>query len=454
MKSPQLRFFGIFLLILAMTGCGSREKSSENAPTLLPFTTREMKTAGFWISKYPSPDQIILTPQDIQTFNQDIQKKLKFTKDLAQLRVFSGRDLKNSLEKTWQDFAKGRYFFKNGRTANGYFYQTIKNNLNLRNIPFSVEPRYGFIVHFADQRFFPTAEGLFEVKGDQDFDELQNSDLDAGIPVVILHESQDKKWLYAVSEISEGWVEKGKVAFCPFEEFRRYSLMQPFIVTTSAKADIFLDSNLTKHFDYVRMGMKFPLVAQENSIGFQIVIPYRKENGVSDFAKAFIKREDAHEGYLDYSVRHSLEQAFKLLNEPYGWGGMYGEQDCSRFLIEVFSTFGVVLPRDSKNQAQVGKVLAKFQEKTTEKQKLEALKKDAIGGVTLLTMKGHIMLFLGFVDNRPYAIHASSAYRERIGSKDIVRLLNRVAVSDLSLGKRTKKRSWFERLQSLVLIGK
>ncbi len=42
-----------------------------------------------------------------------------------------------------------------------------------------------------------------------------------------------------------------------------------------------------------------------------------------------------------------------MLNQPYGWGDMYGEQDCSRFLQMVFATVGIMLPRDSKDQAQV-----------------------------------------------------------------------------------------------------
>ncbi len=53
-----------------------------------------------------------------------------------------------------------------------------------------------------------------------------------------------------------------------------------------------------------------------------------------------------------------------MLNQPYGWGDMYGEQDCSRFLQMVFATVGISLPRDSKDQAQVSNSVVDFDEKS------------------------------------------------------------------------------------------
>ena len=146
-----------------------------------------------------------------------------------------------------------------------------------------------------------------------------------------------------------------------------------------------------------------------------------------------------------------MEQAFKLLNEPYGWGGMHGEQDCSRFLQEVFATVGINFPRNSSQQAQIGRPLAQFDTKMSEAERLKVLR-EAVGGITILPMPGHIMLFLGMVDERPYAIHATWGYREKIGREESSRVINRVAVSDLSLGEGTLKGSLLRRLKSVVLI--
>lgn len=54
-------------------------------------------------------------------------------------------------------------------------------------------------------------------------------------------------------------------------------------------------------------------------------------------------------------------------------------------------------------------------------------------------MKGHILLYTGHVDGVPYAVHALWGYRERTWGGDRVRVTGRVVLSDLTLGKGTKK---------------
>ena len=234
---------------------------------------------------------------------------------------------------------------------------------------------------------------------------------------------------------------------------KRFILKEKFGVIIRPKADIFLNPQMTNYYDYVRMGMKFPILSWDDN-KVQIMMPKRSSDGMLEFVKAFIKREDVSLGFREYTPRHILEQAFELLNAPYGWGGKNGEQDCSRFLQEIFSTVGIFLPRDSKNQAKIGTLLAKFDEKISQKEKLKILEEKAIGGMTILPLKGHIMLFLGTVGNSPYAIHATSAYKEKIQGRDVTRVLNRVVVSDLSLSNGTNKKSLLERLTAIRMIEK
>ena len=49
-----------------------------------------------------------------------------------------------------------------------------------------------------------------------------------------------------------------------------------------------------------------------------------------------------------------FERAFQLLHTPYGWGGTGSQRDCSRLLMDLFASFGVLLPRNSRQQAQAG----------------------------------------------------------------------------------------------------
>src|SRR5580698_5904989 len=43
---------------------------------------RMMKTAGFWISRHPSPDAVIMSPESIDQFNTRLRTDNKLTKDI------------------------------------------------------------------------------------------------------------------------------------------------------------------------------------------------------------------------------------------------------------------------------------------------------------------------------------------------------------------------------------
>ena len=60
------------------------------------------------------------------------------------------------------------------------------------------------------------------------------------------------------------------------------------------------------------------------------------------------------------------------------------------------------------------------------------------------------MLYLGEVNGQPFAIHDIWAYHEKgPDGKERSRLLNRVTVSDLDLGKGSDKKSLLERIVSV-----
>ena len=131
---------------------------------------------------------------------------------------------------------------------------------------------------------------------------------------------------------------------------------------------------------------------------------------------------------------------------------MFGGQDCSRFLCEIFSTVGIKLPRNSSWQADAGKVVAEFTSDMSDEEKLAIIMREGIPGVTLLRMPGHIMLYLGTYNEKPYVIHSIWAYREHIRTRDIIRLINKTAVSDLSPGEGTKKGSLLRRITKMTNI--
>lgn len=449
------RLASALLACLVCAGCATSERFYYAAPTSLPGVAPEMKRPGFWIARHPSPDKVVMNPHEIDEFNLSLIEPLKLVKDVTKFPVsISGNEFKTSQLEILKDLkAQGLYRADRARAGDS-FYSSIKQNMNLKTVPVEIRAQFGFIANFADQRILPTDEGLYGKPNDIDFDELQNSGLDIGTPVVVLHRSLDNKWLYAQSSLSAGWVEADKVAFCESKELDAFMSGHKPVVVIDSKADIYLDPGLKEYYGYVRMGATLAFSGNTDSRLVEVVVPLRENSGAVSFRKCYMRKESVREGYVPYTARNMIQQAFELLNEPYGWGDMRGEQDCSRFIQQIFATAGIQLPRNSADQGKAGSSIAEFDKTAGGEERIKILETKAIGGLTILYLKGHIMLFLGMADDAPYVIHATWAYRENIEGRDTVRLINRVAVTDLSLGKGSGKGSLLERLVKVKLISK
>jgi len=441
-------------LIFFCLGCSSKEdKLYYVAPTVITGTIREMKSPGFWIARHPFADRVILDGPKIDSFNKNTEKVLKLTQDVVDLgRTYPGKKIFDDLKKSLDSFNSKRYYFRSGIRADKKFYSSLEKNMSLGSISLDTELRYGLIVNYADQRVLPSDEGLYEEPGDVNFDELQNNSLDIGTPLAILHESSDGVWLYTLGPSSGGWVKKNKISFLTIEKLKDYLSQPDFCVVTDQKADIFLDPGLTLYHDYVRMGARFPAGRLADPAAVEVFIPSRLADGSMALKSAYIKRESVNFGYLAYTPRNIIDRAFKLINTPYGWGGMNGEQDCSQFLQEIFATVGIHLPRNSSAQAQVGALLAKFDERSSDEEKVKVLSEKGDGGITLIRLDNHIMLFLGMYNGKPYAIHSTWAFRKRDWGIDNARVINRVAVTGMDLGGGTSRGSLLKRVISINMI--
>jgi hypothetical protein len=444
----------LFSLLFFLTSCGAPEIRYERAPSLLPGTDRQMKTAGYWIGRHPAPDRVFLDPSEIGKLNRYLANERRLTRDLLSApEAFPREELLSLLEEDARPFRKGTYYGKEGGEAEPSFLDSLDRERNIGGLPERAVSRPALVVRFAGQRVFPSVEPLYARRGDLNFDEMQMSSLDAGTPVLAVHESLDGAWVYVLDALYRGWVEKENIAFCTREEMERYMRPAEFAVVTAAKADLYLDSRRTKHHDYARMGVRFPLAGDPREDGtLPVLLPLRREDGTVSFREGFVSAGEARRGFLPLTPRNMLEQAFRLLDAPYGWGGMYGEQDCSRFIQEIFATAGIDLPRNSSKQAGVGLLLDKFGEDVPAEERERIITGLAVGGITLLYMKGHILLYTGQVDGKPYAVHGLWGYRERSLLRDRVRVTGRVVLSDLTLGRGTEKGSLLDRIVSFRML--
>ena len=154
--------------------------------------------------------------------------------------------------------------------------------------------------------------------------------------------------------------------------------------------------------------------------------------------------------------RALLTEAFSMRGEPYGWGGKDGGYDCSRFLLQLFERFGIELPRHSARQAMAGTFSVDVSNVDDMNEKRLLLEAAAQRGIVLMHFPGYIMLYLGTTeDGVPMAIHAFSEFLTPCDETNFetINRVDRVAVSDLTLGVGSSRRDFLSRITRVTVLG-
>ena len=122
---------------------------------------------------------------------------------------------------------------------------------------------------------------------------------------------------------------------------------------------------------------------------------------------------------------------------------MYGANDCSGIIHEIFACFGFCLPRTAEAiMALPGFGGTELQDKT-DAQKLRALA--ALPAGTLLGFPGHIMLYLGTRGGKAYVISAAGSFASD-DAFDGDHSVNGVSVNSLADTRRRSGLTWLESL--------
>ena len=449
----------ILLSLFVTLGIAS---GSLTASPRLPNVTSEMERPEFWIKQIANPTKLLLTPEKIRQMNEENLGR----QDLYLCRI---KDLKEDwkreeilslLKEDWEKFGKsgeGRYG-KGGIPLEGSFWSKLKTKLNQESIGERGQMLYALIIKRTDIRVFPTEELLMNTPHHDASDRFQQSSLSPGSPIGIYHFSKDREWAYVQTRFIRGWVRTHDLAIAKEKkEVVEYEETKDRLVVTGNSMNVFDDPSLRQPVFLVQMGDSFPLLSipgrtKEPSTGYVIHIPFREDNGRLTFRKAYIPvAEDLHQGFLPYTQERMARQAFKMLHHPYGWGDRLGGRDCSRFILDLFRTFGILMPRNSMEQGNVGIDLGGV-EGTSEKEKRTVLDQ-AIPLATTLRLPGHIMLYLGKDNGRYYVIHSIWGIQRCEAAGTVSEKIGKVVVSDLNLGGSCSNGSLFSRLTGVRFIG-
>ena len=422
-----------------------------SAPALaaagVPNVTPEMQSAGFWINKLADSDGVIMSQREIEAFNRDIVSALPgLVYDLTDYpSSISGDKLAELVNK--RPFPADEERYSNGSLVYAAYYDYLLSQMNLEGIGANNEVAYAVTVRRTNIRTFPTSDESLEAPYDVEFDMFQETAVGPAEPVLILHRSLDGDWCFVQVYNYNGWMAAADLAVAADKDsWLEYVKPDKYLVVTGNRIKLNYDP-ADQGVEQVgfTMGTRIPLAVRNvddvvAAAGVYLVkLPTR-----GDYGELVLKMftvpagSDVAVGYMPYTRANIIRQAFKILGERYGWGGMFDARDCSAFVMDVYRSFGLMLPRNGDEQEQSAGRTVSFASLGTG-QRYELLD-SLLPGASLHTPT-HEMLYLGEHEGLHYVIHDITSYgdpdRENADGSLARVELNRVTVTDLSLTLRS-----------------
>lgn len=374
-------------------------------------------SVDFWIDRTAQADEALADAADIARILADAFEQDPNMVDLADYPTsLPGSDVANLIRSISKPYPEALYF-RDGGAVSDADYAKYTHNLNLDALSDAVSVNLGVILRRADMRSWPTRDVVFKTRETFDLDRFQENGLFPADVVAILHESADGQWCFVQSYNYAAWVLKDKIVVGDREEILRYRDAEHFLIVAGGKVTTNFNPTITALSELqLDMGVRLPLLGadeiehhvdgQNTHSSHAVLLPVRGDGGELQFRSALIARnQDVHVGYMPFTRRNILHQSFKFLGERYGWGHSYNARDCSGLVMEVYKTFGILLPRNSLQQrnSPIGRNL-NIADNDSDATKLEVLDRCDVGD--LLYSPGHVMLYLGKVDGEPYVIHS------------------------------------------------
>ena len=382
---------------------------------------------AFWISAAHEANKVIMTGEQITAFNFEIAVKSQSIRDLQLLpETNDGEALR---EKASDVSLLNSKLYHGGILFSEEEKTLLKKELDLNILSGAIPIRYGIAVRRTDLRTLPMSEGLFDTPDDIFFDNLQETAVDPGEPLIILYPSASGKFLYIQTYNCRGWIRAEDTAVTDRAKWLEYLHPKNFLVV--AGLNLYVSSEGEEIL--YQMGSRM-LIKAKYLNAFIVLIPRRSADGTFFEEKqfVFVNNDNVSEGFLPYTRANLIRQSFKFYGAPYGWGGLMESEDCSGLLNDVYRVFGIFLLRNSGQQAKTAGVSTSFEGLSSPRR--NALISEAVSAGDALFMKGHVMIYLGRDNGVHYAIHSLGSHTIHYSdcTKEKKRIM-KVVVSDLSL---------------------
>lgn len=412
--------------LLLLAGCPGRAPIRDGTPPLQTGMVKDLRIFPQDLSVYArisGEDASLLTPAE-----QAVQ-------DARFNRIFFGPWDLTKPSVTPRDFKK-RFGKPSGYYGSAAWTQaqwdTMVHNADTKAFP--ARGIRAITLRQTNLREMPTMEARYS-KPTPDpaanpFDNFQYSLLPPGMPVYISHVSRDKQWYFIENPIAAGWVRAVDLApvdaafISQYRNGRYAALIRDNVPLTSERGEPMGTASI---------GAIFPVAAVMGD-NLLVMAPVPGPGGMAAITRVLLKDGQAVIKPLPVMPKLLAVIGNEMMGQPYGWGGTDGNRDCSAATRDLFTPFGIWLPRNSAAQARMGSFVPL--EGLPPEAKETTILNDGVPFMTLLWMRGHVGLYVGKYKGRAAFFHNIWGVRVEGGTNGSNRhVIGRCVVTSLEPGK-------------------
>jgi len=409
----------ILMMIILFNGNMVSAAGSKTEPSV----DKTLLKAAAWLDS-ENGNAIIIDQQEVNALNKRMQSD-----NMPDLQNYPAHISGEKLKSYLQEYEFDADLYVNGKLLTSAQLADLAAGCNLDGVEEETNVKYGVVVQRTNLRSLPTDLKAFLAPSDKAFDMWQETAVDPAEPVLVLHYNEKRNFVYVQMRNYRGWLPTKGVALTNRDTWLKYVCPDKFAIVTDKLALLKAD----------KVQLAFQMGSRIPTEGKNLLLPVRDANGNLKIVKTYANYDDnLHAGYLPYTTNNLINQAFRFLGNPYGWGGLLDSVDCSSFVADVYRTVGVELPRNADEQEEANTGNAMDLSALEGSEKLNAVNNLPPGSA--LFMPNHVMLYLGSKKDRPYIIHALGSYGAKSANGEYMRVpVMKVVVSDVFLTSQSGK---------------
>ncbi len=423
---PNKRNRALCLLLVLVAILSMAQPALAAGVTYMPGVTAEMSDPAYWSALQEGADQVILTPEEIETFNADSAwREGTMVMDLRNsAEGFDGLERNEMLRASAAadaEYYLGWTYKGNGEPADQAYFDAMIANCVDPNASQWMPMRYGVAVKRTLLRVFPSPDPILDDPNDVDFDYQSLSGIRVNEPMLIYTTSADRKYYMVRIASCSGWVPAEDVAVCANKDewLSAWDLPSEKLLVFYGNKEYTDASN--SHPETARRmltaGTALELaenVAPDQLIGnrspfhnYVVYLPVRRADGSYEKQLALIpETAKVSVGYLPLTMANIAMVALENLGDAYGWGGMMDVDDCSGMINTIYRCFGLSIGRNGDWQAKMNIEKIDMHNMCLEEKRL-ILDEMPLGSA--LCFDGHEMMYLGKVDGNYYVVSTVSS---------------------------------------------